>query len=108
MGEGWVSCTVRTSRTLFEPEILAHLVYLCLVCDLIDGILAIEQCRRLLQRPVLGLYNEEPQIDEFKCQPANVYELDRRDGCQYSLSSWIDIECNLRSTSIQGRPVRSG
>lgn len=93
-GSGWTSCTVRTSRTLFERGIHLHVMSLCPTCDLIDGIFAIEQRRRLLQRPVLGLYDKEPQIDEFECEPADVHEL--RTARQHGCLSWM----TLRATYV--------
>ena len=43
--------------------------------NLIDGTLAIKQRGRLLQRPVLGLHDEQPTKDNLKGEPAHVHDL---------------------------------
>lgn len=73
-GEG-SSCTI---CKLLGHVIVVHIVGLGLVRDFLDGVLAIEQRRRLLQRPVLGLHEEDPQKDEFADEPADVHKLDGR------------------------------
>lgn len=74
-----------------------HVVRLGMVRDFVDGVLAIEQRRRLLQRPVLGLHDVEPQKDEFECEPANVHELGRR---RRLVSTVVRYGCTLSATYV--------
>lgn len=64
-----------TRGSFFEWAVLAHVVRHRLVRNMIDRLLAIKQGRRLLQRPILGLHDKEPQKHKLEGEPANIHEL---------------------------------